>query len=258
MGNSRAPDDWRQPGAQRRLSPHGDGDEYESSYACGDPTVPLATWVQRYLGGQGGTHSPGAFAAVAPGRSWAYSNVGFGLLGVLIEAVSKTSFAGYTTLAILEPLGMASSRWYLASPENGLHATPYRYVAEGSEARVDRLADPDWVPANHRPPAFVPHCLYSFPTLPDGLLRSMVLDLARLLGAYQGEGKLGAVRILSPAGVRQMWTANPLPDDRRGAPAVQGLAWYQQRADDQPGSTAGAIQASPRSSGSDQTVWGRR
>jgi CubicO group peptidase (beta-lactamase class C family) len=207
-----------------------DGAEYENSYACGDPTVPLATWVERYLGGNGGTPLSGAFAAAEPGRSWAYSNVGFGLLGALIEAASKQSFADYTTAAILQPLGMVRSHWYLAGADRGRHATPYRHVTEG-DAQVSRLADPDWVPADHRPPAFVPHCLYSFPTLPDGLLRSTVHDLARFLGAYQGQGSLGTARILSPATVRQLWTPNPLPEGQRGAPPAQGLAWYQQPAD---------------------------
>jgi CubicO group peptidase (beta-lactamase class C family) len=209
-----------------------DTPEYEASYGCGDPAVPLADWVERYLtGGRTGTPAAGAFATDAPGQSWAYSNVGFGLLGVVIEGVSKQSYADYTTRAILVPLGMTNSRWYLRGADRTHFATPYDYVATG-EAKTPFLADPAWVPADHPVPTFVPHCLYSFPTLPDGLLRTTVLDLARFLGAYQGGGRLAAAGILAPKTVAQIWTAQPLPAERRGAPAIQGLAWYQQRADD--------------------------
>jgi CubicO group peptidase (beta-lactamase class C family) len=44
-----------------------------------------------------------------PGR-WSYSNVGYKLLGFVVEAVSGQSYGDAVTATILEPLGMADSR----------------------------------------------------------------------------------------------------------------------------------------------------
>ncbi|MGI5862910.1 MAG: serine hydrolase domain-containing protein [Myxococcales bacterium] len=44
--------------------------------------------------------------AFPPGLLWAYSNIGFELLGVLVERVSGLSYAEYVRRNILEPLGM--------------------------------------------------------------------------------------------------------------------------------------------------------
>ncbi|MGH9873750.1 MAG: serine hydrolase domain-containing protein [Pyrinomonadaceae bacterium] len=44
-----------------------------------------------------------------PGTKWVYSNIGYDLLGVLIEAVDKRSFAEAMRQRVLNPLGMDSS-----------------------------------------------------------------------------------------------------------------------------------------------------
>jgi CubicO group peptidase (beta-lactamase class C family) len=44
-----------------------------------------------------------------PGTNWVYSNIGYGLLGLLIEAVDKRPFADAMRQRVLNPLGMTSS-----------------------------------------------------------------------------------------------------------------------------------------------------
>jgi len=44
-----------------------------------------------------------------PGTNWVYSNIGYGLLGLLIEAVDKKPFADAMRQRVLNPLGMNSS-----------------------------------------------------------------------------------------------------------------------------------------------------
>lgn len=46
-----------------------------------------------------------------PGSGFEYSNLGFALLGRLIERVSGSSFEDYMTQHILRPLGMSSTAW---------------------------------------------------------------------------------------------------------------------------------------------------
>src|SRR4051812_20286492 len=47
----------------------------------------------------------------APGISYAYSNLGWALLGKVVERVSGRNYRAYVTEEILRPLGMTSSVW---------------------------------------------------------------------------------------------------------------------------------------------------
>lgn len=204
-----------------------DGPDYERSYVCGDPAHPLNEWVREYVT-QTKAPSPDErhFTDATPGAAWEYSNVGFGLLGVVIETIAKQRYADYTTEHIFEPLGMTSTGWYLDRIDRARHATPYQHVASGP-AQVEMLQDPSWVPSAHPAPTFVPYCLYSFPTLPDGLMRTTAVDLSRFVAAYQSEGALGSARILRPATVRAMLSPQPVTLPASGGHGKQGLAWYQ-------------------------------
>ena len=91
-----------------------DGDAYDASYACGDPTVSLGRWIEGYFT-PGGIYydADQNFLDQPPGERYSYSNVGYGLLGYLVESISGQSLAEYTRLRLFEPLGMDSSGWYL-------------------------------------------------------------------------------------------------------------------------------------------------
>lgn len=56
-----------------------------------------------------------------PGAGYQYSNIGFWLLGVIIENVSGQDFAEFATSTLLEPLGLTSTRYDLAHyPDDGV------------------------------------------------------------------------------------------------------------------------------------------
>lgn len=66
-----------------------DGDAYNASHACGDPAVSLADWIRAYLQPGGRFYSAEQnFLPTGPGEAHTYSNLGFGLLGYLVEVVS--------------------------------------------------------------------------------------------------------------------------------------------------------------------------
>ncbi|MBK9760478.1 MAG: beta-lactamase family protein [Flavobacteriales bacterium] len=52
----------------------------------------------------------------APGSAWAYSNMGYDLLAVLVERVTRMPFAGYVQKNILGPSGM--DRTFIPSTSN--------------------------------------------------------------------------------------------------------------------------------------------
>ncbi len=55
--------------------------------------------------------SRGAFFAHAPGNGAQYSNYGYAILGIVIEALSGMSCREYVSSTIIEPLGLTSTTW---------------------------------------------------------------------------------------------------------------------------------------------------
>ena len=109
-----------------------DSPAYGSSYACGDPGASLEEWVRGYFT-PGGRHyrEDANFHAWKPGEKHHYSNMGFGLLGYLVERVSGEPFHEYTQRHIAEPLKMTASGWMLADVDAKSHAVPYVPVDDG-------------------------------------------------------------------------------------------------------------------------------
>ncbi len=202
-----------------------DGPFYSSSYACGDPGIDLATWVKGYLTRGGRFYDRDKnFHPWRPGEKNQYSNVGFGLLGLLVERLSGTSFDAFTKERIFEPLGMKSTAWMLSGISREAHAVPYVPLVEGGvnddlEAfKKLRLLGGE-VERDGPKGAFQPLCLYSFPNYPDGALRTSVTELARFLIAFINQGAHGAARILEADTVRLMLTR------QHPVPTYQGLSW---------------------------------
>jgi CubicO group peptidase (beta-lactamase class C family) len=53
----------------------------------------------------------GVTLASQPGERYAYSNLGYAILGLIVESVSRQPFRDYVTRNVLEPLGMSSTGW---------------------------------------------------------------------------------------------------------------------------------------------------
>ncbi|MEV6559691.1 serine hydrolase domain-containing protein [Nocardia sp. NPDC051756] len=81
----------------------------------------------------------------APGTSWSYSNVGYVLLGLIIEQVSKRPWYEEVRSRILEPLGLHDTRWPGDSPTlPDPHAKGYQqYELNGPLTDVTEVVDAD-------------------------------------------------------------------------------------------------------------------
>lgn len=66
----------------------------------------------------------------APGTRYAYSNLGWALLGKTVERVSKVSYRDYVTANVLHPLGMRASVWEAKDVPLSRLAIGYRRVGE--------------------------------------------------------------------------------------------------------------------------------
>jgi CubicO group peptidase (beta-lactamase class C family) len=199
-----------------------DSPAYGTSYACGDPKSSLEAWLKDYFTPSGRHHDPKAnFHPWKPGSKDAYSNVGFGLLGYLVERISGVPFADYTRKNIFGPLGMDRTGWLLSEIDVAAHAIPYIPTTDAAEVETARkygllAGDPERDPGSgdHQP-----LCLYSFPNYPDGSLRTSANQLARFLLAYANDGALGDARILAPDTIRLMLTP------QAATSPGQGLCW---------------------------------
>ena len=204
-----------------------DSPAYGSSYARGDPGIDLATWIKGYftIGGRYYVKEKN-FHPWKPGEKYQYSNVGFGLLGFLVERLSGESFDAFTKGRIFDPLGMKESGWMLSGIPRESHAVPYVPVIQGQvnediEAYKKLGILGGDVEGDASKVGYQPLCLYSFPNYPDGAFRTSVNQLARFLTAYINQGVLGEVRILEADTVRLMLTP------QHATPAYQGLCWVR-------------------------------
>jgi len=115
-----------------------------------------------------------------PGTNFKYSNMGFALLGYIIETTTKTDFMDFTQKHIFDPLDMKSSTWELEKVDSKKHTT---YYLENYKPCPD----------------------YSINTIPDGGLYTNIIDLTKFLQeaikGYAGRGK-----ILSQASYSEMFS----------------------------------------------------
>jgi CubicO group peptidase (beta-lactamase class C family) len=179
-----------------------DGAAYYKSYSCGDPQLSLKDWMLSYFYEDGTNYNKEEnFLQDGPGEKAEYSNVGYGLLGYILEEVSGMSFSEYCSKNIFQALGMKESGYYLKDMDISNHIIPY--------------FDEEFIMGE-----FLAPCLYSFPNIPDGLLRTSVEELSYFLVAYMNGGVLNSARILQESTVELMLTIQLEGN-------TQGLCWHK-------------------------------
>lgn len=137
-----------------------------------------------------------------PGTRIRYSDIGYIVLGKLVEAVSGLSLDRYTAHRIYTPLGMCDTGF--APPAARLSRVVTPWPDGDSEGMV-------YDPLSSRMSGIAGHAgLYS--TLDDlGLFGQMMI----------GRGTLRGKQVLSPGTVRLMTSPNKLPGGKR-----RGLGWF--------------------------------
>lgn len=194
-----------------------DGPGYKKGYACGDPAVSLKDWIESCLA-VGGEHyyADYNFYPTGPEATHRYSNVAFGLLGYIVEQVTKQAFHLYVRDNILHPIGMTNTAYMLTEIDTNRIVIPYLYLGplqQGLQATED-------LPL----PYFNPYCTYSFWNYPDGLIRTSIEDLSKYAAAYLNGGIYKGQRILKEETIDMMLTAQlgeALNEDQD-----QGLSWF--------------------------------
>lgn len=191
-----------------------DANSYVNSYSCGDPTISLSDWIYNYLTPDGKYYIQNEnFCDWKPGSKEKYSNVAFGLLGLIIEEVANIPFNEYCRKNIFSPLGMKNTGWFLYEIDTLNHITPYEYIWDVGLLREYPKNKLKTLSTN------CPLCLYSFPNYPDGLVRTSVRELSLFLIPIMNKGVYNNSRILKESTIEKMLTLQL--DDNNS----QGLCW---------------------------------
>ncbi len=143
-----------------------------------------------------------------PGTAFAYSNMNYAALGLVVEKVSGEPFGRYLDEHLFRPLGMTDTFTDLESARAAGLGDAHRLVF-GLPIAETPFYRPDLVPA--------------------GFVFSTARDMARYLAMELGGGELDGVRVLSATGIRQLQTG--AVDTGLGGNRY-GMGWFE-------GSTAG-------------------
>lgn len=127
-----------------------------------------------------------------PGTHFYYSDEGYKLAGLILEAVTQKTYAELLWLGILEPLGMHSTYAYTTNDLRSRAAIGYRYIFDDRPGHPSqRLVPADWVETNSA----------------DGCILSTAEDMVRYARFFLNDGfTRGGVRLLSDENFKKMIT----------------------------------------------------
>ncbi len=156
---------------------------WKNEYSGAD--IPLATFLQDYLSADGKHYHAGKnFINTEPGSRFEYSNIGFALLGYLVQRISKTPFDQYCKTHLFGPLEMHHTSWFLEPFQPDRLAAPYQY--SDSLGRYQKLPQG------------------KFPDYPAGQLRCTVNDLAKFLACWSNDGVYADKHVMEARSVQSL------------------------------------------------------
>jgi len=192
-----------------------DSKAYFRSYTCGDPAINLADWIKGYFDNTGKFYNKkNNFHSWKPGEGYKYSNVAFGLLGFIVEEISKQPFSAYCNKNITTPLDMSNSAWFIKDIDTLKQAKQY-VKANQRNKKSDLISKLN----SKQTGDYFQLCNYSFYNYPDGLFKTSVKELSYFLMAIMNQGAYNGHQVLENATVSEMLTLQLEKNDR------QGLCW---------------------------------
>ncbi|PKL25102.1 MAG: serine hydrolase [Spirochaetae bacterium HGW-Spirochaetae-3] len=195
---------------------------------------------------EGGAHFAGTPSdpRLAPGGYYAYCNLGFGVIGTILERVTGRRFDLFMRERVLAPLGVGGSFNVRLLSDDGLADLAALYRKGRGEddwnyagpwlAQVDDLRGvrPSSNPSDAAIAAYEPGVNATWFS-PQGGLRASAREVARLALMFMGRGEVDGARILSAKSVETMrearWTfdrATMNGDLGRGKSRRSGLALF--------------------------------
>jgi CubicO group peptidase (beta-lactamase class C family) len=140
----------------------------------GDSPISLEDHLKSYLVTGGKYYDrENNFYDVVPGTQQRYSNVGYGLIGYLVQRISGRPFNEYMTEEIFTPLKMKNTYWFLSEISHHNLATPHNMPYKETDYKGTQV---------------LKH--FGYPGYPSGQLRTTVSDYAQIIKLFLSEGKV--------------------------------------------------------------------
>ena len=176
-------------------------------YGSGDAKEDLGGFLKNYFDPNGKYYSKENFLNYKPGTYYQYSNIPSGLAGYIVEIVTGKKLSQCGRDHIFRPLGMKGTGWSLAEINLANHTKLY----DRKEGTLKTIP------------------LYSFPTYPEGGIRTSVSELSRYFIALLNDGEYRGVRILKKESVREMqrfqFSPSNKPENVDLAQVNSGIFW---------------------------------
>jgi|SRR6516164_6868126 len=185
----------------RQLLNHTSGISDQQWYSMDPSTSPsqLRDFLMSYLTPSGKLYDPDRCFSTMPGKTFAYCNVGYALLGYLVGRLGPAPLDSVSKRRLFAPLGMKNTAWRYEGLKNEQLAEPYEFK-NGQFKLLPRPSYPDW---------------------PDGLLVTSAADFAQLLRVFTQSG----ATILKPGTVSAMLAPEPVTVDEHDPFVRQALMW---------------------------------
>ncbi len=142
--------------------------------------LPFPYWIEEHLIPNGSLYVPDAWTPNKPGTSRHYSNLGYNVLGYILQLVTGNPIWEYMDEHIFVPLEMDSTGYNFSEFDASQLAIPYIYQLDVDPESTGNQA--------------YPH--YNYLGYSSGAIRSNIYDLARFLLVYMHNGVSNGTRIL--------------------------------------------------------------
>ena len=154
----------------------------------GDSPVELLHFVREYFS-EGGEYYDDElnFHKDPPASKFDYCNMGYVVLGLIIEQISGLPFSEYMNEEIFTPLEMHNSYWFLRE-------IPHRNIARPHEMHPSTKKEP-------REPEVLNH--YGYADFPDGQLRTTVSDYAQVIKLILNKGRVNGRVLIQESTVEE-------------------------------------------------------
>ncbi|MDH5251569.1 MAG: beta-lactamase family protein [Cyclobacteriaceae bacterium] len=153
----------------------------------GDSPMSLAAFLKSYLVEGGENYDAERnFLKTEPGKVERYSNVGYGLLGYLVERISGRPFNLYMAEEVFKPLHMNNTFWFLSEVPHDNIATPHNMPYKETDYKGTQV---------------LTH--FGYPNYPSGQLRTTVTDYAQIVKLMLNNGRVDGRQFISKATVEE-------------------------------------------------------
>jgi len=172
------------------------------SYIPGDPDIPdyPNPWLKEYLTPNGSAYNPNVWSKNKPGEKYYYANIGYSIIGYLVEILSGQNFNDYCIEHIFTPLQMFNTSFRLKDLNMSNIAVPYEF----------------------KNGKYYPHPHYGMYVIhPAATMRTSIEEYSHFIIAHMNNGVWNGVKILNKSTVELMHKAHFSPSDKYN----YGLGW---------------------------------